>query len=590
VDTSFDEPVLVEDKTSGLAYKTIPIKFAPKHHDFGITSITDYLKIFVSTEPFDLSNFEQADLPLDDKTVRASGFERSRKSSQVDWMAITIPVEVHREPGLEKMHGQLQEGESTTIGNIKLYCPNSFSAKVAIASRQHVEQMKQENVGVRSGGAKLNAALLPPASLFADNIVGETVFLRSTVGRKDAQISIVEMEDETGHLDAQNYLAIAAENLAEDESILPFAYDPESELYYPIGFTDKNGMVRIERLPKPTPGKILNEGAINTRSIGQSVKLFFKKLVWNRVTSDKSLNLLRVVANVDSGEPQRVTVPEGYLNNPELSNVVLLIHGIIGNTQSLLDGFYKESDLYKNFDAVLSFDYENLNTTITETADSLMEHLLEAGFFNVLDPQRRLTIVAHSMGGLVTRVLLEQKSLAPYVKQYIQLGTPNGGSEVSDFRKSVFGLLTLGLNGLTKFKPYIAILTSISQKLGDELFVTLNEMSPSSDFIKSLNCLRPGFNRSNYYLIAGDTSLIPVERQESDPFWKVMFKMIRQKAHYLALNFFVFQDPNNDMAVRVEQMKKSGVPERNIIILPVDHISYFSDKETLQRLQEIIQS
>ncbi|MEM6316393.1 MAG: caspase family protein [Bacteroidota bacterium] len=579
-----------EDEYSGLTYKTLPIGFDENYHELGITTVTNYLKIFVSTESFDLSHFEQEELPLDDKTMRSIVMDNREARPKVDWMAITIPFEVQRQPELGMIQGQLQSGQEVEIGNLTLHCPNGFSAKVSLASRQHVEQLQRENEGVRSGSTKLNAGLLPPASLFAENTVGETVFFRDTVGQKDAQVSIVELEETAGSLDEENYLSIKTEGLNKGESILPFAYDAESGFYYPIGFTDEKGTVRIEQLPKPTPGKILNEGAVNTRSIGQSIKLFFKKLVWNPITDDKSLNLLRICTKEDSGEVRRAVVSEGYLNNPELTNIVLLIHGIIGNTQPLVDGFFKESDLYKEFDTVLSFDYENLNTKITDTAENLMDHLLTAGFFDVIEPKRRLTIVAHSMGGLVTRVMMEQESFGGYVKKLIQLGTPNGGSEISDFRKSVFGMLAMGLNGLTKFKPYIAVLTGISKKLGDQLFVTLNQMSPGSDFIRNLNSVLPGVNKSNYYLIAGDTSLISVERREEDPFWKVMFQVLRQKSKYLALNFFVFKDPNNDMAVRIEQMKKSGVPERNITILPVDHISYFSDEKVLKRLREIIQS
>jgi len=530
--------------------------------------VTDYLKMFISTKEFDLSYYEQKELELDvDSTKRSSGFDKGviGRGAKEDWTTITIPIKVRR--NREITSKVIKENEKQAIGQLEIASPIGFSAKITTASPQHVEQLFEKNKNASRGDSKLNAALLPPAFLWGNTTIGNTVFHRDTLGKADTQISILEMEDVSGDLNPERPLLIKANELTEEESILPFAYDEASEFYFPIGFTDEKGIVHIEKLPQPTAGNIFEDGAITRGTLKTSIKLFFKKLVWNPLTGDKTLNKLQLCTKNELGQVVQKLVPKDFLKNKDLGNIALLIHGIIGTSESLVNGFFKESNLFEEFDAVISFDYENLNTSIIETAEDLMEHLMEAGFFEIFEPKNRMTIIAHSMGGLVTRYMMEKASFQPYVKKIIQLGTPNGGSEIADFKKSVFGMITLGMNGLTKFKPYIAALTAVSKRLGDELFVTLHEMAPNSPFLQDLNIHKPGYSTANYYLIAGDTSLILTRHYEDDPFWRVFIKMLKQKAHYIALSYIVFKDPHNDMAVRVEQMKKSGVPAANIVIL-----------------------
>jgi triacylglycerol esterase/lipase EstA (alpha/beta hydrolase family) len=47
---------------------------------------------------------------------------------------------------------------------------------------------------------------------------------------------------------------------------------------------------------------------------------------------------------------------------------------------------------------------------------------------NGLEPDDQLDIVAHSMGGLVTRLLLEDAALAGRIANVVTLGTPHSGS------------------------------------------------------------------------------------------------------------------------------------------------------------------
>ncbi len=65
-----------------------------------------------------------------------------------------------------------------------------------------------------------------------------------------------------------------------------------------------------------------------------------------------------------------------------------------------------------------------------QSLDQICEHLEPQ--LTRLDGEESVHIVAHSMGGLVPRVLIHRHRPA-HLGKVIMLGTPNGGSEVADF-------------------------------------------------------------------------------------------------------------------------------------------------------------
>ena len=148
----------------------------------------------------------------------------------------------------------------------------------------------------------------------------------------------------------------------------------------------------------------------------------------------------------------------------------------------MVDWAFNLTETSKQYDVVLAFDYENLCSGIINISKALKKILLDCDIQN-----KQLTIIAHSMGGLVTRWMIEKEEGAPLVKKLIQAGTPNGGTELSELRKKMTGWLTLGMNGLTYIQPYMPVITFLSQRIFNPLFITLNDMHPESKFIKALN-------------------------------------------------------------------------------------------------------
>jgi triacylglycerol esterase/lipase EstA (alpha/beta hydrolase family) len=116
----------------------------------------------------------------------------------------------------------------------------------------------------------------------------------------------------------------------------------------------------------------------------------------------------------------------------QAQRIVLYIHGIIGDTESMvpsmqqakveLDG--QQHPIKELYDLVLTFDYENIQTTIEENARLLGKQLSEVGLGG--NHGKELHIVAHSMGGLVSRWFIEKEGGERVVQHLVMLGTPNG--------------------------------------------------------------------------------------------------------------------------------------------------------------------
>lgn len=558
----------------------------------GVTEIRGYLKFFISENPIQL-NYKQKGLPIDDYFDRDRSNEKEEVEEDLDnWLAFSIPVNIKRPLRSEMIEKTIDADESELVAGVRLEVPKGFSAKVSLASEKNIKEAMQgleaETRSLSDGQqANLNAALLPPSHIWWNyGSDSHVITSRAASASADSNLSVLEMEVMEGAdtIDEDNHLVLkTSTSLKRDESIIPFAFDEESGLYLPFGYTNENGDIIINHIPKPTDGKIYSEGTINTRSIGRSVKLFLKKIIW----SPRDLNQLKKVILVND-EIQSTKLEEGELAKETTGEIALLIHGIIGSTEGQVNGLFRKTELHQKFGTILTYDYENLGTDITGIAKDLKEKLQDAGLFDATN--KKLTIIAHSMGGLVTRYFIEDQELdgAKVVKKLIQLGTPNGGSEISDVRKFLASALAWGMNGLAPIKPYMPAITFFAKFVGSRVFKTLNQMSPTkSDFIKDLGkSNRPA--EIPYFIIGGDTSKIDSGYMEDDPFWTQLRKAMKNKGKYAVLDKFVFPT-KNDMAVTINSMGTiSGFVQENMVEIPGDHITYFENEQALKYLEKYI--
>ncbi|MCX7420450.1 MAG: alpha/beta fold hydrolase [Planctomycetia bacterium] len=109
---------------------------------------------------------------------------------------------------------------------------------------------------------------------------------------------------------------------------------------------------------------------------------------------------------------------------PRMSGTgVILIHGITRSSKSM--SAFREPLTKAGFH-VFPFDYPSTRVEIPESADYLKQVI------GSLEGIETLHIVAHSMGGIVTRAYMSQPNSDARLKRLVMIGSPNSGAELAD--------------------------------------------------------------------------------------------------------------------------------------------------------------
>ena len=299
------------------------------------------------------------------------------------------------------------------------------------------------------------------------------------------------------------------------------------------------------------------------RSLGGSLKLYFFKTCLAR----DNVNQLRWVDFTAEGPPAYRT--SGLADKVSAAkNILLLVHGIIGDTTGMAEGV-KACALDRRFDLVLTYDYENLSTGIADTALALKAQLAAAGL--QANDGKRLTLLAHSMGGLVSRWFIEREAGNAVVDHLVMCGTPNHGSpfgQVDGARKILSLLMNVSLNFFPAAIPFTGAVLAVLN-FTKKLTPTLEQMHPASEFITTLNrSADPGLP---YSILAGD---VDTYREPSGEF----FANLLAKAGQSTVFEMLFARQANDIAVGVESILGVAGPRA---IAPVrrnvacHHLNYF---------------
>jgi PGAP1-like protein len=274
------------------------------------------------------------------------------------------------------------------------------------------------------------------------------------------------------------------------------------------------------------------------------------------------------------------------------NKILLYIHGIIGDTESLLPSVLakttdngQEKTLQDKYDLVLAFDYENINTKIQENAKLLKQKLEEVGLG--ANHGKQLDIVAHSMGGLVSRTFIEEEGGNQIVQHLVMLGTPNAGSPWSKIQDWAFTALGIGLNNLSSVAWHLNIITALLSFL-EANDNALDQMKPQSEFIQSISKnIDP---QVQYTIIAGDRSIRPealIESGDSSKIQRLVQKLFGSAVDSMVDTVF-FKQPN-DIAVTLESIKSitlERTPQPKIISpdAACDHLTYFTSQAGLDAL------
>jgi pimeloyl-ACP methyl ester carboxylesterase len=568
----------------------------------GITERKDRLKLIVSTTEFDASLLEQdaLDLPrfnqsqrslLTDELqpqgtlnslisrVQSREMMARSKGNTDDWMTKIVTIETVR----PQAAGKIKQDESTRLlgGAIEVQPHPTLQAKVSLTTEPQASR-------------DLGNLILPPILRQEPRLTESFCFTTSRGG--DPGLSALEL------FDVEDYTVVTSEapltllintGLQENEYLLPLGYDGEFFLPLGRGIKANNGKteIKLERLPKPT---------VSSRSLQGSIRIFMEKVVHEKLGRSFEYPILAVAEVTAEG---KVIYKKELEKVKELiaqaQKIVLYIHGITGDTESLVPSIQQakvevngqQQPLREVFDLVLAFDYENIQTTIEENARLLGKRLAEVGLG--ANHGKELHIVAHSMGGLVSRWFIEKEGGDRVVQHLVMIGTPNAGSPWSTIQDWVFTALGIGLNQLSSIvwpTKVVAFLLGFLE-LNDH---SLGQMQPNSPLLKAMS--ENPDPHVCYTIIAGDRSLIPAATEvdpklQSSPLQRLMQKLFG-KAVDKVVDLAFFQQPN-DIAVSLRSIKNvsdNRVPPLKILVpdTACDHLTYFTSQAGLEALANAI--
>ncbi len=519
---------------------------------------TDIFKIIVSNKLFDERKFLLPKLRESRGGVSKADFLKKQKlKNQEDWFAHTITVDLLRQ---ESKIGQqtvaLLNNKITVKGHTSFKADISFGTATKAATRSVMPWHKMQQKLAQNGTSLLNLDG-KSRSVNNSNII-ELSNLKNAESLKDNPLELNVQQD-----------------LAASETIIPVTFD--GEFIIPVGTAEKqaDGSVdlKIDKLPT-YPDTARNK---KTRSLTRAA--WFSLLKLARFEEDHFFKLRKIYYR--KGVAKYTRLRKSHIRNAD--NILIVIHGIIGNTKGMVKNleFLEDS---KKYDLILTFDYENLNTKIEDIAAALNERLADKGLS--ANDGKKVDILAHSMGGLVSRYMIEYiRKGDTLVDNLFMFGTPNGGSVFGDipaFRDKLTAMLTIGLNYGKLWLGTIGIALDYFNKflIGTRpLTVTLAQMSTEGDFIDKLVNSEIKIH-TKYTVIAGD---ITHYESLNDAFFAKLMDAIILKIGNIA------NEGANDIAVMVEDIR--AVPD-NIDTIKYDicchHMNYFEDGEGLQVLREVM--
>lgn len=516
----------------------------------GVTSQCDVLKVLLTPTDFD-------PMPLTQPVLRPGRApdEHERKLEVEEdalpaWTAVTIEVTARRDHpafGVGTQRVELPDGAA-------IETHPAFRAQLTLSSAAVAERTA-------------DAPVLPPALL--DGIEASEPFSFSA-SRGSEALDVLELRDLQApeSVTEQAPLVVTlAQPLEPDETLLVIGR--QDGYYVPVGLSRSATELHIERVPTTT----------DTKSLGGAVRLLVRKFVQRWVGAP--LDTVRLaIPRLENGEVQYEDAPATVAAAVgSARRIGVLVHGIIGDSRGMFLGMLADGaggPIASSYDLLLTVDYENLDTTVDQTAEQLLDKLTEAG----VSREHPVELIAHSMGGLVARYLVEQAGGADIVSQLIMLGTPNGGSPWPKVQHLAWSLLTLGLNaiGTVAWPGYVVggLLVGV-----EKVDSALDDMAPGSACLAKLaDSPDP---QIPYTVITGNTSLIAGYTSISAA--GALAALGRRTA---GLTFFGYP---NDLAVSIESaanLPRSRNPFAVIEEVACDHISYLSSHVGLSTLARVL--
>jgi pimeloyl-ACP methyl ester carboxylesterase len=528
--------------------QNIPLFVPHEYLSWGVNELLEYFKIFVSTDKLDTDIHNQDGLPLDTKDVGTNRAVRKAMPMQ-DWCTFDRPFRT-----ISPMAGAvLSANTPRKFNDVEITAPSGFSGKVNLSSTTEAKRALGDQVlpQMRGNDQLENAAFAEGMGIAAP-------------------LDVLELSGVSGSVSKENPLSIKFLNtIPSDEILLPLGYDAESGLYVPLGTTNTEGVLLIDTLPSPSPS--------TERLAGSSFKIFLRKMIMKPLTGEFEYPLLQAVDYGENAEEFKYSEDkqENLKNRVSAANkIVLFIHGFAGSTseqpKALRRNLNKSGkNLADCYDLVLTFNYESINTPIEKNAEYLEAKLAEVGL--KAGHSKQFHIVAHSMGGLVSRWFIERRSGKDVVNQLIMLGTPNAGSAIPALHENIRVIITMLVNGVPFLRPWATPISWLGKAV-DTALVTVKQQVPNSPFFQALNSSPD--TGVPYRIVMGNTQLLMTPKKDVDGRFRKVIEHFKSRKLYAVSDSF-FGEPN-DMVVPNSSTGSPGL-QTNVKkeVIPAHHFSYF---------------
>ena len=564
----------------------------------GQTQADFWFKIFVTVDPIDPALLTQE--PFADTRSGEFGKARGGSSTADKWACLTMKVKVAFQT--EELTPDSEAAPIGEEGKITIEIPEGSSLKKARASLVSAET-DSRSLDPASRLAEFEKAGLSmlnfggTRAVKSDNILELTDFEAPVPQIEEKVIDgetvrevkpIMNITLDTGISDSE----LAQEDGEIVDSFMPLAFDGQHfKVVGDLTTASSTATIPIRELPPiqasvgqdDTPIENPFGSQEGDRSLFGALKMAFFRLTLKK----NNINKLRwveirkngTVARTDTGIDQRVK---------KAKKILLVIHGIIGDTETIIEPVANLLELKTSSEdsdfLMLTYDYENLTESIAKIAERFKAALEEVGLTE--GHGKELTILAHSMGGLVSRQFIEQLGGNKVVNHLVMAGTPNNGSpfgKIEGARAWAVRFLELSANFAPNLIPFSGYILKGLQG-ATKVFKTLGEMDPKSDFLKTLNNSDdPGIK---YSILAGDTNGYDVP---GEGFGKFMENLT------LRVGDIANSKDAHDIAVAVDSIENKGVfsirepkpvtPDEAIVC---HHLNYFVNDASRVRLKELL--
>lgn len=561
--------------TTGLNRTGILEVYLPSKEDgpIELDSSRNYLKVVTTTDPADFAILEQKglnvqptrsistrsiksplDALLDATTLMGTRCARLRKAPiGNDWAVTTVPYTVVR----QYQTTDLNSGSRVVPLNdgLTLEKPENFMGKITVAT---YEQATRSVDG--------DAALMPPPALMrrADYQLLSRTGTRS-VGDNGLVIALDIDEQSRQSITATNPLRIKLPDAADDNVIdwLPVTFDGED--YLPVGYgVEQDRAIEIISLPPSKPS--------TKRGIARTTRLFvFKRM--GRHTKDIGLRYARRVNGRYDYEPvQREAFKAG-------DTVAVMVHGFNSETRWMLDDIavFLHDDVLP-YNHVLTWDYESFGTPAEKSGEDLAVALRQQCGFGP-DDDITVHVYSHSLGGVVSRCMLELSGGHMFIDGLVEAGPPNAGTPLANTARGSVYLLSTLINEFSVIPPVGVVNWGL--KLLYENALTVTDLSVDSNLLRQLNN-NSGADNVPYLVLAGSNA--------GDAKIEERFKRLFHKIFDGSLDAFFGED--NDAVVGLSSQKgvRNGTyPKLTIIDLPCHHFNYYVFPQAREAIKTWIQ-